>query len=105
MQKEKNKELKIKKGDTVRVLSGKDRAREGEVIRVLPKEGKIVVASINILKSFVKKTGDKPGGVIEAEAPFWASKVGVVCPKCKKVSRLTGSRVCRHCGERLDKKK
>lgn len=97
--------LKIRKGDTVRVISGKDRGREGEVLRILPGEGKLIVAGINMLKRFTKKTKDSAGGIVEAEAPFWASKVGIVCPKCKKVSRVTGSRTCRHCGERLDKKK
>ena len=97
------KQLKIKKGDNVRVLSGKDRGREGEVLRVFPQGGKVVVAGINMLKHFTKKTKDSAGGIVEAEAPLWASKVGVVCPKCKKVSRLTGLRVCRHCGESLDK--
>ena len=96
---------KIKKGDTVKVISGKDRGREGEVLRVFLQGGKVVVAGINMLKHFTKKTKDSAGGIVEAEAPLWASKVGVVCPKCKKVSRLTKSRVCRHCGENLDKKK
>jgi len=96
--------MKIKKGDTVRVLSGKDRGREGDVLRVIPGERKIVVAGINMLKRFTKKTKESAGGIVAAEAPFWASKVGVVCPKCKKVSRLTGSRKCRHCGSSVDKK-
>jgi len=96
--------MKIKKGDTVRVLSGKDRGREGDVLRVILGERKIVVAGINMLKRFTKKTKDSAGGIVAAEAPFWASKVGVVCPKCKKVSRLTGSRNCRHCGASVDKK-
>lgn len=99
------KQLKIKKGDTIKVLSGKDRGREGEVLRVLPVERKLIVAGINMLKRFTKKTKDSAGGIVEAEAPLWASKVGVVCPKCKKVSRVTGLRTCRRCGESLDKKK
>uniref|UniRef100_A0A832E0T1 Large ribosomal subunit protein uL24 n=1 Tax=candidate division WWE3 bacterium TaxID=2053526 RepID=A0A832E0T1_UNCKA len=96
--------LKIRKGDTVKVLSGKDRGREGEVLRVLPQSGKVIVAGINMLKRFTKKTKDSAGGIIETESPLPASKVGVVCPKCKKVSRLTQSRICRHCGESVDKK-
>lgn len=101
--KEKTK-MKIRKGDQVRVLSGKDRGREGEVLRVFPQDGKVVVAGINLLKSFTKKTKDSAGGIVEAEAPLRVSKLGVICPKCKKVSRLTKSRICRHCGEQVDKK-
>ncbi|MEX0888005.1 MAG: 50S ribosomal protein L24 [Patescibacteria group bacterium] len=97
--------MNIKKGDKVKVLAGKDRGREGEVLGVIPREGKVIVAGVNLLKSFTKKTKDSAGGIVEAEAPLWVAKVGVVCPKCKKVSRVTGLRTCRHCGESLDKKR
>ncbi|MDP1710683.1 MAG: 50S ribosomal protein L24 [candidate division WWE3 bacterium] len=99
-----NSKLKIKKGDQVKILSGKDKGREGEVLRVLPVDRKVIVSGINLLKRFTKKTKDSAGGIVEAEAPLWASKVGVVCPKCKKFSRLTKNRICRHCGESVDKK-
>lgn len=96
--------MKIKKGDQVKVLSGKDKGREGEILRVLSREGKVIVSGINLLKSFTKKTKDSAGGIVEAEAPLWASKLGVICSKCKKISRLTKSRVCRYCRESVDKK-
>jgi len=94
--------LKVKKGDKVRVLSGKDRGREGEVLRVLPREGKALVAGINLVKHFTKKTSEGQGGIRESEAPIWVSKLGVVCPKCKMVSRLSKARICRHCGASVE---
>lgn len=97
MQKAKSGKLKIRKGDKVRVISGKDKGREGEVVRAIPEEGKVVVAGINIVKHFTKKTQKEPGGIIEAEAPLWASKVVLICPKCKKPSRLRKGRVCKNC--------
>ncbi len=96
-------DVKIKKGDKVRILSGKDRGREGVVIRALPQEGKVLVSGANMVKHFTKKTKDGPGGIVEAEAPLWDSKVGLICPKCKKVARLSKNRVCRRCGARVDK--
>lgn len=93
--------VKIRKGDKVKILSGKDRGREGEVIRVFPKEGKIVVGGINLLKRFTKKTQTEPGGVVEAEAPLWVSKVALICPKCKKPVRLRRNRVCSNCGSKV----
>lgn len=106
MQKEKEKSLnvKIRKGDKVRILSGKDRGREGEIARVLTREGKVIISGVNMVKHFTKKTKDGPGGIIEVEAPLRISKVGVVCPKCKKVSRLSRDRTCRRCGAQIDKK-
>ena len=89
--------VKIRKGDKVRVLSSKDRGREGEVILVLPRKGKVVVGGINLLKHFTKKTDKEPGGIIEAEAPLWVSKVALLCPKCKKAVRLRKGRVCQNC--------
>lgn len=99
------KDLKIRKGDKIRVLSGKDRGREGEVLRVLHLDNKVIVSGVNMVKRFTKKTKDSPGGIVEGEAPLWVSKVGLICPKCKKVSRFGKDRVCRNCGARIEKEK
>ena len=73
----------VKSGDTVAVISGKDRGARGKVMAVSPKEGKVIVEKVNVVKKHVKprKMGEQ-GGIIEAEAALYASKVQLVCPKC-----------------------
>jgi len=93
--------MKIKKGDKVRVLSGKDRGREGEVVRVILKQGKVVVSGLNIIKKTTPKTKERPGGFVEVEAPLHVSKISFVCPKCKKPTRIGKGRVCKNCGAKL----
>ena len=100
----------VKTGDTVVVLSGKDKGQKGQVVQVSPKEGKVIVEGINKVKKHVKpgKMG-QAGGIIEAEGAIYSSKVQVVCPKCGKPTRIAhkiladGSkvRVCKNdgCGE------
>ena len=100
----------VKTGDTVVVLSGKDKGQKGQVVAVSPKEGKVIVEGINKVKKHVKpgKMG-QAGGRIEAEGAVYSSKVQVVCPKCGKPTRIghkilaDGSkvRVCKNdgCGE------
>lgn len=101
MRQETRYKMKIKKGDKVRITFGKDRGREGKVVRVIPDKGKVVVGGINMVKHFTKKTQDEPGGIVEKEAPIWASKVALVCPKCKKAVRVTKGRVCKSCGGKI----
>ena len=102
----------VKAGDTVVLLTGdeKDRGKKGKVLAVSPKEGKVIVEGINIVKKHVKprKAGD-PSGIIETEGAIYASKVQVVCPKCGKATRVAHkvdengnkSRVCKHCDAEL----
>jgi large subunit ribosomal protein L24 len=81
--------MRIKKGDKVKVLLGKDRGRTGTVSRVLPKESKLVVKGINVAKKHVKPRGDKQkGGIIRLEKPLPVSKVAVVCPSCSQPTRI-----------------
>ena len=79
----------VKSGDTVAVISGKDRGARGKVMAVSPKEGKVIVEKINVVKKHVKprKMGEQ-GGIIEAEAALYASKVQLVCPKCGRPTRV-----------------
>ena len=79
----------VKSGDTVVVLNGKDRGARGKVMQVSPKEGKVIVEKVNVVKKHVKprKMGEQ-GGIIEAEAALYACKVQVVCPKCGRPTRI-----------------
>ena len=99
----------VKKGDTVQVITGKDKGQTGKVIRVLPKEGKVVVEKVNMVSRHVKarKQGDE-SGIIQKEAPLYASKVMLFCPKCnrgvrsgRKVEGDKKVRVCKRCGAQI----
>lgn len=102
--------IHVKKGDTVKIISGNDRGKTGKVLEVSPKEGKVIVEGCNLVKKHVKprKMGE-PGGIIEAEGAIYACKVQVVCPNCKKETRIghkifadgTKARICRRCKEAL----
>lgn len=99
---------KIKKGDNVKVLLGKDSGRTGTVDKVLVKSGKVVVAGINIYKRSVKRTGQNQGGIIDLVKPVDISNVALVCPNCKKITRvgfkIEGKekiRICRKCGKEI----
>ena len=100
----------VKTGDTVIVLSGKDKGKKGKVLAVSPKEGKVIVEKINIVSKHIKpRRMGEPGGIIKAEGAMYASKVQIVCPRCKQPTRVghkiyddgTKSRICVKCGEAL----
>lgn len=100
----------VKTGDTVVVLSGKDKGKKGQVLAVSPKEGKVIVEKINMVSKHVKpRRMGEPGGIIKAEGAMYASKVQVICPRCKQPTRVghkiyedgTKSRICVKCGEAL----
>ena len=98
--------MRIKKGDRVRVLSGKDRGREGNVMRVLPKSGKVIVDGVNQVKRHQRATrATMQGGIIDKDLPLPASSVAVVCPQCGPTrigiridEQGLKQRVCRKCG-------
>lgn len=100
----------VKTGDTVVVLSGKDKGKKGKVMAVSPKEGKVIVEKVNIVSKHIKpRRMGEPGGIIKAEGAMYASKVQIICPRCKKPTRVghkiyedgTKSRICVKCGEAL----
>jgi len=112
-------ELHVKKGDNVILRTGKYKdkfskpgvRKIGKVLEVSPKEGKVIIEGINKVKKHVKpRQMGQPGGIIEAEAPVYACKVQVVCPKCDKPTRVGSEfkegkdgktekvRVCKKCG-------
>ena len=104
--------MKIKKGDTVEMLSGNDRGARGTVHSVLPRKGRIVVSGVNIIKKHQRRTGDvrTQFGIIEREAPVHISTVALVCPHCDKPTRVgyrvgedgSKSRICRKCEEAIE---
>ena len=101
--------LKIKKNDTVVVLSGKDKGKQGKVLGTIPSEAKVVVEGINMVTCHVKpRRQGEEGGIVKREAAIYASKVQVVCPKCGKGTRVAHkiedgkkSRICKKCGAEL----
>ncbi|WP_156254306.1 50S ribosomal protein L24 [Sandarakinorhabdus oryzae] len=81
--------LKIKKGDTVIVLSGKDKGKEGTVTRNLPREGKVVVAGVNLITRHNKPSQTNPnGGISQVEAPMAVAKVALKDPKTGQPTRV-----------------
>ena len=100
----------VKTGDTVVILSGKDKGKKGKVLAVSPKEGKVIVEGCNMVTKHVKpRSAQQAGGIVKAEGALYACKVMPVCPKCGKPTRpatkiladAKKERVCRHpgCGE------
>ncbi len=108
--------LKIKKGDTVEVISGRkqNKGKRGEVIKVLPKKNRLIIRGINLVKKHQRQVQQQgktlDPGIIEFEAPLAISNVMLVCPKCKEVSRVGftrdeegfAHRVCKACQAEID---
>lgn len=107
--------VKIKKGDTVEVISGResDKGKRGEVIRVIPEETRVVVQGVNVRKKHQRQVQTQgrtmSPGIIEFEAPVHISNVMLVCPKCDEATRVRiqredgqAHRVCKRCGSLLD---
>ena len=101
--------MKIKKGDQVQIMSGKDKGKKGKIISVLPRLDKVVIDKLNIVKrhSKPKRDGEK-GQIVEVPAPFDVSNVMIVCPSCNKISRIGFSgegkkktRICKKCKKEL----
>jgi large subunit ribosomal protein L24 len=102
--------MKIRKGDTVRVLTGKDRGKEGEVIRAIPDRGKVIVAGVNIAKKHQRPlNATMQGGIIDKDMPIPVANVAIVCGDCGP-TRVgyrfeedgTKVRVCKKCRKDLD---
>ena len=106
--------MHVKKDDTVLILSGDDKGKQGKVLAVSPKEGKVIVEGINMIKKHVKpRQAGQQGGIIDAESAMYANKVQVVCPACKKATRIAHKkvvngagksrsvRICKKCGEEI----
>ena len=101
--------MNVRKGDTVIVLSGKDKGKQGKVLKSSPKAGKVIVKGVNVATKHQKpqKQGQE-GGIIKVETPIYVSKVMLVCPKCGKATRVAHkiadgkkARVCKKCGAEI----
>jgi len=97
--------VKVKKDDLVQVLSGKDKGRQAKIEKVILKDGTVFLPGINQFKKHRKsQTSDQPGEIVTIPRPVKISNVGMVCPKCKQITRLgyrlVGDkkiRICRKC--------
>ncbi len=103
--------LKFKTGDTVKITAGKDKGREGKIEKLFPGKGLAIVPEVNIYKKHVKGFQGQKGGIYDLPRPLPFAKIALVCPKCKKVTRvsfrLVGSekvRVCAKCKKEIDTK-
>lgn len=97
----------VKTNDTVVILTGKDKGKKGKVLEVSPSEQKVIVEGCNVVSKHVKPTKvGQQGGIVKAESPIYACKVQLVCPKCKKPTRVghkiaeegKKERLCKKCG-------
>ena len=102
--------LHVRTGDTVIVLSGRDKGRTGKVLEAMPAEGKVIVEKIAVAKKHQKaRRQTDVSGIVDKETPIYASKVMRVCPKCNKPTRLAHKidekgikvRVCKKCGAEI----
>ena len=103
--------MNVRTGDQVEVLSGKDKGVRGEVIKAMPKEGKVVVRGVAMVKKAQRPTQANPqGGITTVEAPIHVSNVMLVCPACKQPTRVNRVkdengkkvRVCKKCGKSFE---
>ena len=102
--------MSVKKGDLVEVIAGKDKSKQGHVLRAFPSEGKVVVEGVAVVKKAQRPTAaNQQGGFVEKEAKIQVSNVMLVCPTCNKPTRVghkqgeldgkkTAVRVCKKCG-------
>ncbi len=102
--------MKIKKGDQVVILSGDDKGKNGEVVKAMPKEGKVIVQGVNLVKRHTKPSQTTPGGIVTKEAPIHVSNVALVDAKTGKATKVGFKtvdgkkvRVARKSGEVIDK--
>jgi len=103
--------MKIRKEDTVLVISGKDRGKRGRVLRAFPKESRVIVEKVNMIKRHMRaRRPALQAGIIEWEAPIHISNVMLLCTKCHRPTRVGFQfieegrkvRACRRCGEVID---
>ncbi|HEY4510567.1 MAG TPA: 50S ribosomal protein L24 [Candidatus Paceibacterota bacterium] len=98
--------MRIKKGDNVKIISGKDRGKTGKVTKVIKESGRLVVLGVNVSrKHMAKKAQNKPGQIIQIAMPIDASNAAIICGACGKATRVgmvvaqeKKIRVCKKCG-------
>jgi large subunit ribosomal protein L24 len=101
--------MKLKKGDQIIVIAGKDKGRKGKVEKVYPKDGTVLIPNINVYKRHMKRKDEKhPGGIISLPKPLLASKVMLLCPSCGQMTKIGYKnlkdekvRICRKCERKI----
>jgi large subunit ribosomal protein L24 len=103
--------LKLKVGDTIKITAGKDKGREGKIEKIFPKQTKALIPGVNIYKKHVKGSQGQKGGIYDIPRPLDFAKIALICPKCKKMTRVgfkivdnNKSRVCKKCNKEIDTK-
>ncbi len=103
--------MHVKKGDRVKILAGKDKGKEGVILRSYPQKQRVVVEKVNMIKKAMRPTQQNPqGGISTKEAPIHVSNVALICPSCKEATRVSHKRdeekglvrVCKKCGKDID---
>ena len=103
--------LNVRRGDRVKVITGKDKGKEGKVLRAFPEKQRVVVEGVNKIKKHARPTQQQPqGGIREIEGTIHVSNVMLVCPNCGEPTRVghkredgTRLRVCKRCGKQVEK--
>lgn len=100
--------MKLKKNDKVQIMSGKDKGRTGKIEKVFPDKNQVLIPGVNVYKKHARARGQTQGGIIDITKPIKVSKVALICPKCKKATRLgyrleekNKVRICRRCQEAI----
>lgn len=100
--------MKLRNGDEVQILQGKDKGRKGKIEKVFGKKNQILVSGLNIFKKNVKRSGNTPGGIIDIVKPINMSKVVLICPKCNVNTKIEAGvrnnkkvRVCKKCKQEI----
>lgn len=103
--------LKFKVGDTVKIMSGKDKGREGKIEKIFLKEARALIPGINLYKKHIKGRPGQKAGIYDIPRPLPVSSLAVVCPKCKKPTRVSFKviesekiRICKKCGKEITTK-
>jgi len=103
--------IKFKKGDNVKITSGKDKGREGKIESIFPEASKVLIPGINMYKKHVKGYGEQKGGIYDLPRPVDFAKITLLCPKCKKSTRIGFKfvddqkvRICKKCKKEIDTK-
>lgn len=106
--------IKFKIGDTVKITAGKDKNREGKIEKILLKKEKVLIPEVNIFKKHVKGSATQKGqkgGIYDVPRPLPFAKIALICPKCKKATRIGFKtidkkkvRVCKKCRKEIDTK-
>ncbi len=100
--------MKLKKGDVVTVLTGKERGKKGKILRIIPTENRLVIEGLNMLKTYTRPSQQNPkGGIVSVEGKLHRSNVQLVCPRCSKPTKIsyqfladkTKQSTCKNCHE------